>query len=141
MQNILKPSVIAFTRVGVTAEAHAVNAVIVITILSAVNAALYVGSRALYGLAVEKQAPRIIAMTNSRVVPIYVYVFMTTVGFLSLLNLASGAGEFYTWIISMTGVATSITCKHSLPSRAASLTKLVKGLHLPLPHSYAPGAY
>lgn len=70
------------------------NAVIVITILSAVNAALYVGSRALYGLAVEKQAPRIIAMTNSRVVPIYVYVFMTTVGFLSLLNLASGAGDY-----------------------------------------------
>ncbi|PPJ60301.1 hypothetical protein CBER1_01297 [Cercospora berteroae] len=48
------PFVIAFTRVGVNAGAHAVNAVIVITILSAVNAALYAGSRTLYSLAVEK---------------------------------------------------------------------------------------
>ncbi|PIB01871.1 General amino acid permease AGP3 [Cercospora beticola] len=134
------PFVIAFTRVGVNAGAHAVNAVIVITILSAVNAALYVGSRTLYGLAVEKQAPRIFAMTNSRGVPVYAYVFMNTVGFLSLLNLASGAGQFYTWVVSMTGVATFITCKHILPSRTASLTKLVRGLHLPLPHSHAAGA-
>lgn len=116
------------------------NAVIVITILSAVNAALYVGSRTLYGLAVEKQAPKIFAMTNSRGVPVYAYVFMNTVGFLSLLNLASGAGQFYTWVVSMTGVATFITCKHILPSRATSLTTLVRGLHLPMPHSHAPGA-
>ncbi|KAL6359820.1 hypothetical protein LRP88_07244 [Fusarium phalaenopsidis] len=104
------PFVIAFTRVGATAGAHAINAVILITMFSAINSALYVGSRTLYGLAVEGLAPKIFAWTNSRGVPAYSLVLMNLIGFLSLLNLSSGAGVVYTWIISMTGVATFITC-------------------------------
>ncbi|UPK94841.1 hypothetical protein LCI18_005776 [Fusarium solani-melongenae] len=103
------PFVIAFTRVGATAGAHAINAVILITMFSAINSALYVGSRTLYGLAVEGLAPKIFAWTNSRGVPAYSLVLMNLIGFLSLLNLSSGAGVVYTWIISMTGVATFIT--------------------------------
>lgn len=105
------PFVIAFTRVGATAGAHAINAVILITMFSAVNSALYVGSRTLYGLAVEGLAPKIFAWTNKRGVPAYSLILMNLIGFLSLLNLSSGAGVVYTWIISMTGVATFITCK------------------------------
>ncbi|KAJ4327759.1 hypothetical protein N0V84_001868 [Fusarium piperis] len=103
------PFVIAFTRVGATAGAHAINAVILITMFSAINSALYVGSRTLYGLAVEGLAPKIFAWTNSKGVPAYSLVLMNLIGFLSLLNLSSGAGVVYTWIISMTGVATFLT--------------------------------
>jgi amino acid transporter len=110
------PFVIAFTRVGATAGAHAINAVILITMFSAINSALYVGSRTLYGLAVEGLAPKIFAWTNSRGVPAYSLVLMNLIGFLSLLNLSSGAGVVYTWIISMTGVATFITCKFTIAS-------------------------
>ncbi|KAM0229000.1 hypothetical protein ACHAPO_010275 [Fusarium lateritium] len=103
------PFVIAFTRVGATSGAHAINAIIVITILSAVNSAIYVGSRTLVGLASQGQAPKIFAKTNGRGVPVWSCVFMNLIGFLSLLNLSSGAGKLYSWIVSMTGVATFIT--------------------------------
>ncbi|KAL6412028.1 amino acid permease [Ilyonectria robusta] len=78
---------------------------------SAINGSLYVGSRTLYGLADEGLAPKIFRWTNKRGVPVYSLVFMNLIGFLSLLNLSSGAGVIYTWIVSMTGVATFITCE------------------------------
>lgn len=121
------PFVIAFTRVGVHAGAHAVNAVIVITILSAVNGALYVGARTLYGLAAEKQAPAIFGRTNKHGVPVYAYIFMNLIGFLSLLNLSAGAGPVYRWIVSMTGVSTFITCKSFFPFLPNLLTSICKG--------------
>lgn len=105
------PFVIAFTRVGVNAGAHAVNAAILITIFSAINGALYVGSRTLYGLSAQGQGPAIFAKTNGRGVPLYAYIFMNAIGFLSLLDLSAGAGTLYQWIFNMTGVATFITCK------------------------------
>ncbi|KAI9172813.1 amino-acid permease [Paramyrothecium foliicola] len=105
------PFVIAFTRVGSMAGAHAINAIIIVTILSAVNSAIYVGSRTLVGLASQGQAPKFFARTNSRGVPVIACVVVNLIGFLSLLNLSSGAGKLYTWIVSMTGVATFITCK------------------------------
>ncbi|KAF4544027.1 Amino acid permease [Lasiodiplodia theobromae] len=103
------PFVIAFTRVGATAGAHVVNAVILVTILSAVNGALYVGSRTLVGLAQQHQAPQLFRWTNARGVPVPALVVTNATGFLSLLNLSSGAGEIYTWIVSITGVSTFIT--------------------------------
>ncbi|KAF5599085.1 amino acid permease [Fusarium pseudocircinatum] len=103
------PFVIAFTRVGANAGAHAINAIILITMFSSINSALYVGSRTLYGLAIDGLAPKIFCWTNSRGVPAYSLLLMNLIGFLSLLNLSSGAGVVYSWIVSMTGVATFIT--------------------------------
>ncbi|KAE8155080.1 amino acid permease/ SLC12A domain-containing protein [Aspergillus avenaceus] len=103
------PFVLAFSRVGATAGAHAVNAIILLSIFSAVNSAVYVGSRTLYGLAQEGAAPRILLHTMQNGSPIVALVVFHGIGFLSLLNLSSGAGMVYTWIISMTGVATFIT--------------------------------
>ncbi|KAF6804159.1 amino acid permease [Colletotrichum musicola] len=103
------PFVIAFTRVGADAGAHVVNAIILVTMFSAVNGALYVGSRTLYVLAQAGQAPKIFGWTTKNGVPIVALVFMNLIGFLSLLNLSAGAGVVYTWIVSMTGVATFIT--------------------------------
>ncbi|KAF4921622.1 General amino acid permease AGP3 [Colletotrichum viniferum] len=88
----LSPFVIASTRVGANAGAHVVNAIILVTMFSAINAALYVGSRTLDGLAQEGQAPKIFAWTNKNGVPVVSLVVMNLIGFLSLLNLSSGAG-------------------------------------------------
>lgn len=107
------PFVIAFQRVGISAGANAVNAVILVSIFSALNSAVYVGSRTLYGLAKEGAAPRVFLFTIRDGIPIVSIVFFHLLGFLSLLNLSSGAGVIYTWIITMTGVATFITCESS----------------------------
>ncbi|GME35824.1 Amino acid permease [Neofusicoccum parvum] len=103
------PFVIAFTRAGAPVGAHLVNAVIVVTIFSAINGALYVGSRTLVGLAQQHQAPAIFRWTDKMGVPVPALVVTNAMGFLSLLNLASGSGAVYTWIISITGVSTFIT--------------------------------
>ena len=139
------PFVIAFTRVGATAGAHAINAIIVITILSAVNSAIYVGSRTLVGLASQGQAPKFLAKTNGRGVPVYSVVIMNLLGLLSLLNMSSGAGELYTWIVSMTGVATFITCESCFPvfqfrGAVANMWCFNRGLHLCLADSPSSGS-
>lgn len=110
------PFVIAFTRVGIEAGAYVVNAIILVTLFSALNGTLYVGSRTLYGLAQEGAAPRIFLYTTNKGVPIVAIVTINLIGFLSLFNLSSGAGTIYTWIISMIGLATFITCKYKSPS-------------------------
>lgn len=105
------PFVIAFTIIGVNAGAHAVNAVSLIAIVSAINGALYVGLRTLYSLSAQGQGLAIFAKTNQHGVPLYAYIFMNAIGFLTLLNLSAGACILYQWIVNMTGVATFITCK------------------------------
>ncbi|KAL2843146.1 amino acid permease-domain-containing protein [Aspergillus pseudoustus] len=104
------PFVIAFVRAGAAAGANAINAIILVSIFSAVNSALYVGSRTLYGLAKEGAAPRVFLRTLPNGIPIVALVTFHLFGFLSLLNLSSDAGKVYTWVTTMTGVATFITC-------------------------------
>jgi amino acid transporter len=110
------PFVIAFTRAGIDAGAHVVNAIILVTLFSALNGTLYVGSRTLYGLAQEGAAPRIFLYTTNKGVTIVALVTINLIGFLSLLNLSSGAGTIYAWIVSMIGLATFITCKYRFSS-------------------------
>lgn len=105
------PSSSPFNRVGVPAGGHAVNAVILVTIFSAVDSAVYVGSRTLYGLSKEGAAPKVFLYTLKNGSLIVALVVFYALGFLSLLNLSSGAGVVYTWVVSMTGVATFITCQ------------------------------
>lgn len=118
------PFVIAFVRAGEMGGADAINAIILVSIFSAVNSALYVGSRTLYGLAKEGAAPKIFMYTLKNGVPIVALVTFHLVGFFSLLNLSSGAGRVYTWVTSMTGVATFITCAFGLCSSDASEANL-----------------
>jgi amino acid transporter len=99
-----------------TASSPFVNAIILVTLFSALNGTLYVGSRTLYGLAQEGAAPRIFLYTTNKGVPIVALVTINLIGFLSLLNLSSGAGTIYAWIVSMIGLATFITCKYRFSS-------------------------
>lgn len=138
------PFVIAFNHVGARKGADAVNAVILLTIFSAVNSAVYVGSRTLYGLAKEGAAPKMFLYTVRGGIPIVALVFFHLLGFLSFLNLSSSAGVVYTWVISMTGVATFITCQsyitsHVIQSSLADITCLNRGFDLFMPHTHSQG--
>ncbi|OJJ64080.1 hypothetical protein ASPSYDRAFT_192134 [Aspergillus sydowii CBS 593.65] len=140
------PFVIAFVRAGEMGGADAINAIILVSIFSAVNSALYVGSRTLYGLAKEGAAPKIFMYTLKNGVPIVALVTFHLVGFFSLLNLSSGAGRVYTWVTSMTGVATFITWAsicfcHIRVRRAMQLQNVSESL-LPFKAAFWPwGAY
>ncbi|KAN0094469.1 Amino acid permease domain containing protein [Tylopilus felleus] len=55
----VSPFVIATTLAGIRIIDHAINALVLIFVLSASNSNLYIESRTLYGLAMERQEPRI----------------------------------------------------------------------------------
>jgi amino acid permease len=57
-------------------------------------------------MAQERMAPRFLGKTNKRGVPVYAIVFTNLFGFLSLMNLSTGGGKAYSYIINLSGVST-----------------------------------
>ncbi|WVQ84855.1 hypothetical protein IAT38_007012 [Cryptococcus sp. DSM 104549] len=103
------PYAIAFVNAGMPRGGDAINVIVIVSIISALNGALYVASRTVCSLANEGKAPRFLGKINKRGVPWVALLFCNSFGFLSLLNLSSSAGEVYTWIVNISGVATFIT--------------------------------
>ncbi len=64
------PFVQIFSNIGIPSAAHILNIVILTAALSVYNSCVYCNSRMLYGLALQKNAPKIFATTNARGVPI-----------------------------------------------------------------------
>jgi amino acid transporter len=97
---------IAIQNAGWEGGVHLINAFIFITILSAANSSIYIGSRTILFMAQEKMAPRFLGKTNARGVPYPAIIFTNLFGFLSLMNLSTGGGKAYSYIINLSGVST-----------------------------------
>jgi len=93
-------------QVGIKVLNHVINSAILIFVMSAANSDLYIGSRTLYGLAIEGKAPAIFKKVTGRGVPLPALVLCTAFCSLVFLNVAaSGAkGQIMTfsnhWVIS-----------------------------------------
>nr|XP_019050070.1 hypothetical protein I302_00491 [Kwoniella bestiolae CBS 10118]OCF29000.1 hypothetical protein I302_00491 [Kwoniella bestiolae CBS 10118] len=140
------PFVISFVNAGLPRGGDAVNAIIIVTILSALNGALYVSSRCVSALAHEQKAPKFLGHINKRGVPTYALVFCNLFGFISLLNLSSSAGHVYSWLVNITGVATFITwggiCWAHIRFRKAMALQGLSLDELPFKAAFYPyGAY
>ncbi|GAA5850411.1 hypothetical protein JCM3766R1_007185 [Sporobolomyces carnicolor] len=99
-----------FTMAGSNVAGSFMNAVILTSVLSAGNHALFAGARVLYGLAVIEQAPRVFRRTNRNGVP---WVAVLAVASVSLLFfgasfLPGGASEIFTWAQNLVGVSNQI---------------------------------
>lgn len=82
------------------------NTVILTSVLSAGNHALFAGSRILYGLAELGQAPKMFTRTTKAGVP-YLSVLATasvSLIFFGASFLPGGAGEIWTWAQNLVGV-------------------------------------
>ena len=84
---------IAATLAGIKTLNHVINACILIFVLSAANSDLYIGTRTLYGLAVQGQAPKIFAKVNRSGVPIPALVLCTLFCGLVFLNVSSSSSK------------------------------------------------
>ncbi|PQE11379.1 amino acid permease protein [Rutstroemia sp. NJR-2017a BVV2] len=100
------PMTIAIQNAGWEGGVHLINAFILATCISAVNSSIYIGSRTILFLAQDGKAPRFLGRTDSRGVPIPSIVFTNLFGALSLMNISSGAGAAYTYIVNLSGVST-----------------------------------
>ena len=102
------PMTIAIQNAGWEGGVHLINAFIFITCLSAVNSSIYIGSRTVLFMAQERKAPRFLGYTNSRGVPVAAIIFTNAFGALSMMNVSTGAGKAYGYIVNLSGVSTFI---------------------------------
>lgn len=117
------PLTIALQRGGINAAASVINAVIIVSVISAGNSSLYVASRTLCFMAREGRAPSILGRTTRSGVPIYALVLSNAIALISLLNVSSGSGKVFTYLINISGVSSflvwAIICLCHIRFRAA----------------------
>ncbi|KAH7311974.1 amino acid transporter-like protein [Rhexocercosporidium sp. MPI-PUGE-AT-0058] len=100
------PMTIAIQNAGWEGGVHLINAFIFATCLSAVNSSIYIGSRTILFMAQDGKAPKFLGFTDKRGVPIYAIVFTNLFGALSMMNINTGAGAAYGYIVNLSGVST-----------------------------------
>ncbi|GAV26624.1 hypothetical protein PMKS-000078 [Pichia membranifaciens] len=98
------PFLIAITNSGTPVLRHIFNAVILITLTSAANSNVYVGSRVLYSMA-GSTAPMIFARTNKHGVPIYGVLFTAVFGALAFLNVSNSGVVVFDWLMNISALA------------------------------------
>lgn len=95
------PFVMVFQQVGVPAAAGITNFIVLIAALSAANANLYAGGRLLHSLAAERMAPRALARTSARSVPVRAAI-VSTIGIIAAATMAAtGVGNVFLIMISI----------------------------------------
>lgn len=95
------PYVIAMSNLGVTVLPHITNALLLTSIFSAGNAYTYCGTRSLYGLALEGQAPRFLLKTTKNGIPIFCLTTIMIFPCLAFLNVSSSASKVLTWFTNI----------------------------------------
>lgn len=100
------PMTVAIQNAGWEGGVHLVNAFILLTCLSAVNSSIYIGSRTVLYMAQDRTAPKFLAYTTKKGVPVLAIVFTNLFGALSLMNISTGAGKAYSYIVNLSGVST-----------------------------------
>ncbi|KAH9907135.1 amino acid permease [Xylariomycetidae sp. FL2044] len=104
----LSPWTIALVQAGWEGAGNLLNVVMITAQFSSVNSAIYVASRSLIALAVNRRAPRFFAKTTANGIPVNAIVFSNTLGLVALLNVASSPGKVFTYLIDISGAATFI---------------------------------
>lgn len=108
------PLTIALTDAGILPAAHLINALIVISVISAGNGSLYVASRTLLFMARSGKAPRFIGRTNAAGVPWVALIVSNIFTCIVFLTLSSSAGKIYSALITLSGG------KHIFPAHSRS---------------------
>lgn len=99
------PFVIAFQRAGIKVLPSIINAIVCTSAFSCGSACVFLASRTLYGLAEDKQAPKILLRTNRFGTP-YVAVAVSLI-FMPLvyLSLGSNSSVVFGWFVNITTIA------------------------------------
>ena len=114
-------SILTF-RVG--AAGSFMNSVILTSVLSAGNHALFAGTRVLYGLATTQpvaQAPRIFARTTKSGVPLFALFATSSVSILCFGSSFIGSGQLWGWLQNIVGVSNQV---YIIIGRDDHLTKI-----------------
>ncbi|KAI9715363.1 MAG: hypothetical protein M1812_006008 [Candelaria pacifica] len=104
------PWVIAIYRASIPVLPSIINAVILTSASSSANAFLYTGSRYLYALAQNKQAPQFLLKCSKTGVPYYCVLITASISLLTYLSCGKGgATEVFLWFQNLTTIASLFT--------------------------------
>ncbi|OWB79297.1 hypothetical protein B5S32_g3513 [[Candida] boidinii] len=98
---------IAIQNAGWKGGMNLINAFLLVICLSAINSSIYTGSRTMTNLANQKIFPKIFRKTTKNGVPYFSCVLMNLTGFISLMNVSTGASSAF-YIVNISGVSTFI---------------------------------
>ncbi|KAF7375921.1 putative amino-acid permease PB1C11.02 [Mycena sanguinolenta] len=104
------PFTIVFRQAGSTFAASFMNTVILSSVLSAGNHALFAGTRVLYGLSVANppQAPALFSWTTAAGVPLPALLLTSSVSALCFGTSFIGSGVLWGWLQNIVGVSNQI---------------------------------
>lgn len=103
------PFVIAIKNSGINTLPSIINACLLTSAWSAASSDLYTSSRALYGLALSGQAPKIFTRTTKQGLPWISVAVCASFGCLAYMSLNSSAGEVFNYFANLTAAAGLIT--------------------------------
>lgn len=99
------PFVIGIQRAGIAGLNHVINAAVLTSAWSAGNAFLFSGSRVLYGMALNGEAPKIFGRTSKKGVPYFAVLATWAVGLLAYLNVSSTGAQVFTWFSNISTIS------------------------------------
>jgi AAT family amino acid transporter len=102
------PFTIVFQMVGAKATGSFINAVILTSVISAGNHALFAGTRLLYALAVDRHAPQFFGKLNRNRVPWVAVLATSAISGLCFGASFIGAGQLWTWLQNLVGVSNQL---------------------------------
>lgn len=104
------PWVIGIQNAGIPVLPSLINAVILTSASSSANAFLYTGSRYLFALAQNRQAPRFFLRCSKTGVPYWAVLVTASISGLTYLSVGSGgAATAFTWFQNLTTIASLFT--------------------------------
>jgi amino acid transporter len=106
---LASPFVIAIRKAGIPALPSIINACLLTSAWSAASSDLFTSSRALYGLAVNNQAPKIFARTTKNGLPWVALIVCALFGGLSYMSLSKGAGKVFGYLANLTAACGLLT--------------------------------
>jgi amino acid transporter len=95
------PYVIAMNRLQIQVLPDIVNALVLTAAFSAGNGYVYCASRSLYGLALEKKAPKILTRCTRTGVPIYCVLVVLLISLLSFMQISNGSATVLDWFVNL----------------------------------------
>ncbi|EPQ57673.1 hypothetical protein GLOTRDRAFT_74590 [Gloeophyllum trabeum ATCC 11539] len=102
------PFTIVFKEAGSTVAASFMNTVILTSVLSAGNHALFAGTRIMYGLSASAQAPRFLSRTTRQGVPLFALLVTSSISILCFGSSFVGSGQLWSWLQNIVGVSNQI---------------------------------
>ncbi|CAE6475296.1 unnamed protein product [Rhizoctonia solani] len=103
------PFVIAIQTAGIKGLPSVINAALLSSAWSAASSDLYTSSRALYGLSLAGNAPKVFSKVSKSGLPYVSVIFCSLFSALAYMSVSSGAGRVFGWFANMTAVAGLMT--------------------------------